>query len=179
MSQSPTRPASDLDDQFHRLFSLIFKYYRYRGADADTANDLASAVFERALRRLNTFDPRQASLTTWLFAIAHNLGVNHWKSNRRQPAAALEAAAPLAAEDPPLEEQRIRDEKRQELLAALQELDERQRQIVALKFAGFLTNRQIAQLTGLTESNVGVILYRALQKLRTKLTASLVEVSHE
>jgi RNA polymerase sigma-70 factor (ECF subfamily) len=54
----------------------------------------------------------------------------------------------------------------------VQSLDGRARQILALKFGGALTNRQIAGITGLTESNVGVILYRSLTKLRALLIAS-------
>ena len=59
-------------------------------------------------------------------------------------------------------------------------LDGRARQVLALKFAGALTNRQIAVIHGLTESNVGVILYRALLKLRSLLIASMpTEARHD
>ncbi len=58
------------------------------------------------------------------------------------------------------------------LLAALRRLEDREREIVALKFGGALNNRQIAGLLGLTAGNVGVILYRALQKIRAELSAA-------
>ena len=48
-------------------------------------------------------------------------------------------------------------------------LSHRERDLIGLKFAGGLTNRRIAALTGLSESNVGVILYRAVRRLRTEL----------
>ena len=51
----------------------------------------------------------------------------------------------------------------------IKELDDRERDLLALKFGAGLTNRRIARLTGLTESNVGVILYRTLHHLREQL----------
>ena len=55
------------------------------------------------------------------------------------------------------------------LLKAVSALDERAREIIALKFSSGMTNRDIAKVTGLGESNVGVILYRALKTLQQTL----------
>jgi RNA polymerase sigma-70 factor (ECF subfamily) len=56
-----------------------------------------------------------------------------------------------------------------QLLVALHQLSERERDLIALKFTSGLTNRRIAAMTNLSESNVGVILYRTMQKLKTLL----------
>lgn len=157
----------------------IYKYFRYRGADADTANDLAAAVFERALAKLSSFDPQKAAFNTWLFAIAHNLAINHWKARARARIVPLEAAAAQPGTDPPPEEILILQERIESLLEALQGLEDREREIVALKFAGALHNRQIADLVGLSASNVGVILYRALHKLKGKLSETEGQVRDE
>ena len=68
---------------------------------------------------------------------------------------------------------------KEQILQALQALDGRAREILALKFGGPLTNRQIAELTNLTESNVGIILYRSLLKLRILLANSQPEARHD
>ena len=60
----------------------------------------------------------------------------------------------------------IGQEMEAELVASLVKLDRRTRDVLGLKFAGDLTNREIAKLTGLKESNVGVIVFRGIQKLR-------------
>lgn len=83
----------------------------------------------------------------------------------------------------------VESEERRQLRVALRELSSRERDLVALRFSSGLTNRRIAEITGLTESNVAVILYRALRKLRERLTlpeevlcsnpACLMEVDHE
>ena len=62
-------------------------------------------------------------------------------------------------------------ETRTELLAALARLSDRERDLIGLKFAAGLTNRHIAKLADLRESNVGVILYRAMRRLRVELSA--------
>jgi RNA polymerase sigma-70 factor (ECF subfamily) len=78
-----------------------------------------------------------------------------------------------------LEQGLILIQDKEQVLQALQFLDLRAREILALKFGGLISNRQIAGLTNLTESNVGVILYRSLLKLRTLLASAQAEVRHE
>lgn len=163
----PSTPP-DLTQAFDRYYPAIFRYFRLRGADADAANDLAASVFERALTHLHQYDPRKAQIQTWLFAIARNLAINHWKSEKE--------TLPLDDDLPdldniPLEDILIFTQDKEQILLALQSLDTRAREIIALKFGGPLTNRQIAELTTLSEQNVGIILYRSLLKLRTLLEA--------
>ncbi len=165
----PFRPQKHpLEQAFEKYYPAIFRYLRLRGADADTANDLASGVFERALSRFEQYDPARAQLQTWLFAIARNLAANHWKTeNRLEP---IDDDFQDDTHEP--EQEIILSQNREQILAALQHLDLRARELIALKFGGPLTNRQIAELTNLTESNVGVILYRSLSKLRAILAES-------
>lgn len=165
----------DISSQFDRLYPAVFRYYRLRGADPDTANDLASSTFERALRNLHSYNEKKGSFANWIFTIAHNLGINHWKSPASR-AASLDTDLPTT--DPSPEMRLIQQQNQQALLEALSNLDDRERDLLALKFASGFTNRKIAEMTGLSESNVGVILYRALRRLRFSLTRNM-EVSHE
>jgi RNA polymerase sigma-70 factor (ECF subfamily) len=173
-------PASSssrlLEQAFDRYYLAIFRFFRYRGADADVANDLAAQVFERALRKLHQYDPRKAQIQTWLFAIARNLSINHWKSEAET--LALDDELPSRADLPP-EELVIHAQDKEQVLLALQSLDQRSREILALKFSGELSNREIAGLTGVSESNIAVILYRSLSKLRSLLAQTQVEVRHD
>ena len=167
------------DRVFDTCYPAVFRYFRYRGADADTANDLASSVFEKALSNLRRYDPRKGQIQTWLFAIAHNLAINHWKAGQAHPMASLDDLDLLTQDDPPPEQVLILVQDKEQVLQALQVLDSRSVEIIALKFGGGLTNRQIAGLVHLSESNVGVILYRSLLKLRAILASSQAEVRHE
>ncbi|MGE5775510.1 MAG: RNA polymerase sigma factor [Chloroflexota bacterium] len=166
-----------LEAAFDRYYPAIFRFFRYRGADAETANDLAASVFERALTRIDQYDPHKAQIQTWLFAIARNLSINHWKLEKE--ALSFEDDDVSDTEGRPLEESLIRSLDKEQVLHTLQLLDHRSREVLALKFSGELSNREIAELTNLSDSNVGVILYRSLLKLRTLLTSSQVEAHHD
>ena len=172
---APPQQAS-IEQAFERYYPAVFRYFRYRGADPETANDLASATFERALKNLSRYDPHKGSIQTWLFAIAHNLGVNHWKAEKQTVPLDEDFSIP---DDPTLEQAIMLDQAKEQVLLALECLDSRRREILALKFGGLLTNRQIAELTGLTESNVGILLYRSLLKLRSQLATVQPEAQHE
>lgn len=158
-----------LDQAFEQYYPSIFRYFRYRGADVDSANDLASSTFERALRAIHRFDPCKSQIQTWLFSIARNIAINHWKSESIRFSQRLDDKM-RDLDEPPLEDVMVSLENKEQILAALQSLDPRAREIIALKFGGPLTNRQIAQLVNLTEQNVAVILYRSLLKLRQLLS---------
>ena len=56
--------AIPFDQVFDTYYPVVFRYFRYRGADADTANDLASSVFEKALSSLRQYDPRKGQVQT-------------------------------------------------------------------------------------------------------------------
>jgi len=164
--------ALDPDELIDQYRARIYKYLRYRGLDVDEANDLTSAVFERALKKLASYDPTRGAPNTWLFAIARNMLNSHWRAAGLRRTLPLEAAERQPASDPPPEEVVVRRETRLELIEALVSLDYRERDLIALKFSALMSNREIAGLTGLTESNVGVILFRAVRKLRALLSAS-------
>lgn len=175
-TKTTTTQHVSIEQAFERYYPAVFRYFRYRGADSETANDLASSTFEQALKNLSRYDPRKAQIQTWLFAIAHNLGINHWKAEKQT--APLDDDLPIP-DDPPLEQALILIQDKEQILQALQSLDRRAREILALKFGGLLTNRQIAELNDLTESNVGVILYRSLLKLRILLANDQPEAHHD
>ncbi|MDR3573479.1 MAG: sigma-70 family RNA polymerase sigma factor [Anaerolineaceae bacterium] len=169
----------NLSEQFDRYYPAVHKYFRYRGADPDLANDLAAVVFERALTKLSSFDPRKGGFGTWLFAIARHTAINHWKAQRTKQDISIDFVSEQSDGEPLPEEVVIQGQSLEALLAALSDLEERQREIVALKFGGALNNRQIASLLGLTDGNVGVILYRALQKIKEKLSMAEGQVRYE
>jgi RNA polymerase sigma-70 factor (ECF subfamily) len=171
--------AINLVEQFDRYYLAVYKYFRYRGADPDLANDLATGVFERALAKLSSFDPHKGAFNTWLFAIARHASINHWKDQARRKDVSIDCVSAQSSGEPTPEDVVIQGQSVEALLMALCELEEREREIVALKFGGALNNRQIAGLVGLTAGNVGVILYRALQKIKEKLSMAEGQVRNE
>lgn len=157
---------------YDEYFPRVYNYARYRCGDAETADDLTAQTFESALAHLKDYDPQRAPFGAWLFGIARNLVNDHLRAAQRKNCLPLEMCdehpAPVASP----EERLIQVEMQNELLAALACLSERERDLLSLKFAAGLTNRRIADVMGLSEANVGVILYRALHHLRVVLAAT-------
>jgi RNA polymerase sigma factor (sigma-70 family) len=154
---------------YRYYYPRLFNYVRYRCVDQQTTEDLVAQAFTRALDQLDRFDPARGPFSAWLFAITRNLVGCHCREQRRHawlPFEQLDGHSPEA--DGP-EEQVIRQESCAALLAALDRLGERERDLLGLKFGGRLTNRQIAILVGMSESNVGVVLHRAIRRLRIQL----------
>ncbi len=154
---------------YDHYFPRVYNYARYRVGDAQTADDLTAQVFERVLVKIGEYRPERRPFAAWLFAIARNSVADHLRVQRRHPWLSLEAVRDRASAAPSPEVVVERDQGRSELLEAVARLSERERELVALKFAAGLTNRTIADLTGLSEGNVGVVLYRAMHRLRTVL----------
>jgi RNA polymerase sigma-70 factor (ECF subfamily) len=143
----------------------IYNFFRYRVGDGPLAEDLTSETFEKAWRRRGNYARDLAAFSTWLFTIARRVAVDHYR--RHKVEAPIEQLASAAGEDTPEDraEQRADFARLSVLLARLADRD---RELVALKYGAGLTNRAIAGLTGLSESNVGVILFRALNTLRSQ-----------
>jgi RNA polymerase sigma factor (sigma-70 family) len=150
-------------------FGPVYTYVRYRLPDPVQADDVTAQVFERVLATLTLYEPERGAFAVWLFTIARNTVTDHLRKLRRRCWLSFDQLHDYACNGAQPEETVIQREEQQRLLAALAQLPDRERDLLALKFAGQLTNRRIATLTGLSESNVGVILFRALRRLRAEL----------
>ena len=152
---------------YEQYLPRIFRYFSYRVNDDGQAEDLTSAVFEKALTRFDSFRAERSSFATWLFAIARNTLTDHYRSVGKRRWLPLEKVKEMAGtkHDQP-EEEFAGKQCRQRLQTCLATLSAQERDIVSLKFGGEFNNREIAGLTGLSESNVGTILYRVVRKLR-------------
>ena len=106
----------------------------------------------------------RASVATWLLAIARNVVIDHFR--RPHPEVALDEGLASGGATP--EEAVVRGGELQRLGALLSGLRHREREILALKFGADATNRAIAKLTGLSESNVGTILHRTIAGLKAE-----------
>ena len=157
---------------YRQLFPPLHGYVRFRVSDIQTAEDLTSQVFERALSRLATVREPDG-VRAWLFTIARNAITDHYR--RRRSVADLQAAEDLEHLwiDSPETEAIQRDEWRR-VVTYLASLEERERELIGLKFAAGLTNREIGQVLDLSEANVAQIIHRAIVKLRRRFEAEEV-----
>jgi len=161
----PWTPATeaDWDALYAEQLPRVYNFFRYRVGDGPDAEDLASETFERAWRARHRYRRDLAAFTTWLLTIARNLAVDHYR--RRRDQAPLEEAAHVPGGKTP-EEIAVERSDVARLSRLLEGLPERERELVALKYGAELTNRAIARVSGLSESNVGTILHRTVETLR-------------
>jgi RNA polymerase sigma-70 factor (TIGR02952 family) len=156
---------------YDHYFPRVYNYVRYRVGDAVAADDITAQTFERALAAIGRYRPKRAPFAAWLFAIARNAVSDYLRVQRRRRWLSLEVLCTQASDEPQPEEVAIRNETHAELLVALARLTDRERDLLALKFAAGLANHHIAELTGLSANHVAVILYRAVRRLRAGLSA--------
>jgi len=155
---------------FDHYYPRIFRYALYRVQDAEAADDIAAQVFEKALANIHQYQPSRAPFGAWIFGIARNAVGKHFRAQRLHRLVSLDAMHSQTL-DVPHSLGQIVDQRHTlaRLMRLLSKLPARERDLIALKFGGGLTNRRIAYLTGLTESHIGVIVYRTLRLLREQL----------
>jgi RNA polymerase sigma-70 factor (ECF subfamily) len=141
-----------------RLIRRVYSYVAYRLGDGPEAEDVTSEVFERALRYRDRYDPSKGEPLAWLLGIA-----------RRSVDGAFSARPPVAGDIPDrpghddLEEDAVQ---KLTVAAAVSRLEERDRELIALRYGADLSAAQIGELLGLRPNTVEVALHRALERLK-------------
>jgi len=154
---------ADGREEIERLFLRygrgIGSYVLARVGDAELAEEITARVFLTVVRR---FDQCRGSVVGWLWSIVHSQLARHFRDRRRQVPLADDLVDPAR---PPSEDAQRR-ELHGRMRVALAALSEEQRQIVTMKFFLKVRNVEIARAMGLSPSNVGVKVHRALARLR-------------
>jgi RNA polymerase sigma-70 factor, ECF subfamily len=149
---------------YQKYLDSIYRYIFFRvNQDKKIAEDLTQAVFYKALEKLDSFDEEIAGFRPWIYKIAHNLVIDHYR-NFRQTTTLNEM---LADEDHKFEEKILQNMQVQNIYKAMnKELTEEQKQIIILKFVNDLSNKEIALILNKNEEAIRSLQYRALQNLR-------------
>jgi RNA polymerase sigma factor (sigma-70 family) len=148
--------------------------------DRAAAEDVTALAFERLYRARGRLDPRRGTPRAWLFAIARNAALDELRRRRRRPEQALDvehtssvragklpaASAGSSSELGDAGAALEHAERRATVRAALAALPLREREVVLLKFHGQLSNAELARALGISESNAGTRVHRALTRLR-------------
>ena len=150
-------PLADPEPLIQRVYAYV-AYRIGRGADAE---DVTSMTIERALRYRSSFDPRKGEPIAWLLGIARSCIDDHLRTRgRSEPAPTVELAGEA------VEEETIR---RLTVATAVATLDERDKELVALRYGADLSTREIGRLLGMKANAVDVALHRCRERLRGEL----------
>lgn len=166
MTATPTA----VDTSWERLEALyrssrddVYAYVATLLRDPAAAEDVTALAFERAYRRRRSFDRRRGDERAWLFGIARNAALDELRRRKRHARLAVD---PADLDATPVEDGAEAALARTTVRAALDALPPRERELVALKFHAGLSNAEIAQVVGVSESNAGTLLHRTMTKLR-------------
>jgi RNA polymerase sigma-70 factor, ECF subfamily len=171
-----TISSSDWGALFQKELPRIYNYFLYRLNEKSTAEDLASATFVRAWKSRDLYRQDIASFSTWLFTIAHRVAIDYFRKHQAK-IVALDDIPELMSDGSPEASYQETVEKLM-LGNAIAALPEREQDIISLKYGAELSNKEIAALLQLSESNVSTILHRTVKQLRGILMQQ-GELNHE
>ena len=156
----------DWEQVYVEQLPRVLNFFRYQLGYTADVEDLTARTFEKAWRARHRYRRDVAGFATWLLTIARNVAIDHVRARRRHEP--LDVAAAMPSLDGTPEQQVVQHSDARRLAALLETLPPRQRELIAMKYGADMTNRAIARATGLSESNVGTILHRAVESLRVR-----------
>jgi RNA polymerase sigma-70 factor, ECF subfamily len=160
--------VSLVTDLFERYYESVFRYLYYRVSDRAVAEDLASEVFLRLIGALPGRQAGSISFRAWLFQIARNLAIDHYRKTVVRKEIQLVDDLQSKEGDPlDVVERGLTAET---LLHALSHLPENQREVLILRFIVAMPVADVAQMLHKSEDAVKGLQHRALRALRESLT---------
>jgi RNA polymerase sigma-70 factor, ECF subfamily len=177
LQKTPVLTAGDFARLYEEHVHAVFNYCLFRMGDHNLAEDLTADTFERAWRARGRYQPDRAAFSTWLFTIARRVVIDKQRQNARRPM--LPLTTQQQDENALPEAQVEQNERRRTLYHVIQALSSHEQELIALKFGVGMTQRQMAQLLGKSESAVGSAIHRVIQKLRQEGVMSKEGSHHE
>lgn len=152
---------------YNHYFHHILNFIKPKVDSIETAEDICSNVFKKAFEAIDGFKWQGISFSSWLYRIARNQVIDYYRSKKEH--LPLEDALIPSHEKSPEElfEQSSFEEAIKNLI---EELPEKERKIIYMKFFEGYTNKTISNLLNLSETNVSTIVYRAIAKLRETIS---------
>jgi RNA polymerase sigma-70 factor (ECF subfamily) len=158
-----------LEELYLIHFDRIYSYLHLSVGNRHDAEDLTTQTFLKKLEAIGRFRWQSAPFSAWLFRIAHNLAMDHFRASRRwQPEE--EVPEPPDSEEASAEEEAMQSIGRQSMLELIENLSEDQQQVLTLKFVFNFPNSEVATILGKTEGAIKSLQHRALVSLQKQLT---------
>ncbi|MEM8861885.1 MAG: sigma-70 family RNA polymerase sigma factor [Chloroflexota bacterium] len=165
-NSTPVTSSIDWNRLYGEHIGRVFNFFRYRVGDDQVAHDLTAATFEKAWKKRHQYRGTEEEFVGWMYAIARNVAHDYFR--RKANMVDLDELV-LQASDCEISDQVARKIEFGRLVHCIQQLPEREQEIMTLKYGADLNNRQIAKQLGLSESNIGSILHRTVKKLREQM----------
>src|SRR4051795_13069702 len=150
-------------------FDRIYSYLHMSVGNKHDAEDLTTQTFLKMLESIGRFRWQSAPFSAWLFRIAHNLAMDHFRARRRwQPEE--EVPEPPGSEEPSAELEAMQSIGRQSMMELIERLSPEQQQVLTLKFVFNFPNADVATILGKTEGAIKSLQHRALGSLQKQVS---------
>jgi RNA polymerase sigma-70 factor (ECF subfamily) len=160
-----------LEELYLLHFDRIYGYLHMTVGNRHDAEDLTTQTFLKMLESIGRFRWQSAPFSAWLFRIAHNLAMDHFRAHRRwQPEE--EVPEPPGSEEPSAEALAMRTIGRESMLAMIEGLSPEQQEVLTLKFVFSFSNGEVAAILDKSEGAIKSLQHRALVSLQKQLEAS-------
>jgi RNA polymerase sigma-70 factor (ECF subfamily) len=157
-----------LEELYLIHFDRIYSYLHVSVGNRHDAEDLTTQTFLKMLESIGRFRWQSAPFSAWLFRIAHNLAMDHFRARRRwQPEE--EVPEPAGSEEPSAELQAMQSIGRQSMMELIQDLSPEQQQVLTLKFVFNFANADVATILEKTEGAIKSLQHRALASLQKQI----------
>jgi RNA polymerase sigma-70 factor (ECF subfamily) len=157
-----------LEELYLIHFDRIYSYLHVSVGNRHDAEDLTTQTFLKMLEKIGSFKWQSAPFSAWLFRIAHNLAMDHFRSRRRwQPEE--EVPEPPGEEEPSAELTAMQTIGRESMLKLIDRLSPEQQQVLTLKFVFNLPNAEVAAILDKTEGAIKSLQHRALVSLQKQI----------
>ncbi len=158
-----------LEELYLIHFDRIYSYLHMSVGNRHDAEDLTTQTFLKMLESIGRFRWQAVPFSAWLFRIAHNLAMDHFRANRRwQPEE--DVPEPEGAEEPSAEEAAMTSLGRKSMLELIEALSHEQQQVLTLKFVFGFSNAEAATILAKSEGAVKSLQHRALASLQKHVT---------
>ena len=155
------------------FYDKIFRYVMFKIGDRSDAEDITTDVFLRMLESIGSFKFQGYPFSSWLFRIAHNLIVDHFRKNSRRKTAPLEDAMVMVEASGDMDDKIDVDMSVARVQSAMGGLTDLQREVMSLRFAAGLSVRETAEAVGKKENAVKALQHAAIKKLRVVLNVQM------
>ncbi|MCL2573417.1 MAG: sigma-70 family RNA polymerase sigma factor [Defluviitaleaceae bacterium] len=162
----PQMNATLLEAIYNEHYDNVHNYICFRINNHFDAEELANDVFINAIKRYDTYRPHLAPVQAWLIGIAKNTIVDYFRAKKRKTFVPLDDVVELASLARQPEDVVVFNETNRALMRAMSALKDKERQILSMKFATDLRNSEIADIMGVSNTNVATIANRAIIKLK-------------
>lgn len=153
---------------YDKYIKKIYEFIYFRTSHKETAEDLTSKTFMKALEGIKGFDAEKGTFSSWLYTIARNSVIDHYRVSKDAYSSDLSQALDLASSDDLEANQDIKDKLR-EVKAYLEKLKPEQKEIILMRVWQGLSYKEIAEIIGKSEDNCKVIFSRSINLLRKDL----------